>query len=46
MKRIQSNYYNMGSYKIDKTSLSSYNDKKIILKDEYGRLLHFHKSTR
>ena len=46
MKRIQSKYYKIGSYKTDKTSLSPYSDKKIILKDEYGRLLHFHKSTR
>ena len=46
MNRIQSKDHNIGLYKIDKTSLSSCNDKKILLKDEYSRLLHFHKSTR
>ena len=37
--------HNIGSHRINKLFLSSYNYKKYILKDEYTRLLNFHKST-
>ena len=36
----------MGPYRTNKISLSSYDDKRYILKDEYKILSHFHKSTR
>ena len=46
MNRIQSKDHNVGSYRINKISLSSYDDKKHILKDGYSRSRQFHKSTR
>ena len=46
MNRIQSNSHNIGLHRINKISLSSCNDKKYILQDEYSSLSHFHKSTR
>ena len=46
MNRIQSKDHNLGSYRINKISLSSYDDKKHILKDGYSRSRQFHKSTR
>ena len=45
MNRIQSKYYDLGSYRINKIYLYSYNYKKCILKDGSSRLSHFHKST-
>ena len=33
MNRIQSQDHNMGSYRVNKISLSSYDDKKYILRD-------------
>ena len=42
MNRIQSKNHNIGSHRINKISLSY---KQYILKDEYSRLSHFHKST-
>ena len=45
MNRTQSKNHNIRSYRIFKISLSSYDDKKYILKDGYGRFSHFHKST-
>ena len=42
MNRIQSKDNNIGSYRINKISLSSYDDKRYIPKDEYSRLSHFH----
>ena len=41
MNRIQSKDDNIGSYRINKISLPSYNDKKYILKNGYSRLSHF-----
>ena len=46
MNRIQSKNHTIKSYRINKISLSSYNDKKYILKDGYRRLSYFHKSIR
>ena len=38
MKRSQSKDHNIGSYRINKTSLSSFDDKRYILEDGYSRL--------
>ena len=38
--------HNIGAYRINKTSLCSYDDKKYILKNEHSRLSDFHKSLR
>ena len=46
MNRIQSKDHKIGSYRIDKTFLCSYNDKKCIFRDGYSRLSYFHKATR
>ena len=46
MNRIQSRNHKIGSYRINKICLSSYDDKKYILKDGYSKLSHFHKFTR
>ena len=35
MNRIQNNNRNIGSYRINKISLSSYDDKKYLLRDAY-----------
>ena len=43
--RIRSKNHNIVPYRINKTSLSFYDDKKYVLKDWYSRLSHFHKST-
>ena len=45
MNRIQSKNHNIESYRIKKRSFTSYDDKKNILKNEYGRLSHLHKPT-
>ena len=45
MNRIQSKNHNIGLYRINESSLSSYNDKKYILKDGNSRLSNFLKST-
>ena len=46
MNRFQSKVYIKGSYRINKISLSFYDNLKYIIKDGYNRLSHFHKSTR
>ena len=43
--KIQTKYHKLGSYKINETSLSSYNYKKYIFQYEYSRLSYFHEST-
>ena len=45
MNRIERKDHNIGSGRINKTSLSSYNDEKQILEDGYSSLSRFHKST-
>ena len=47
INRIQSRDRNIESYRINKTSLSSYDDQKYIyiLEDGYSRLSNFFKST-
>ena len=44
INRIQSKNHNIGSYRTNKISLSSFDDKKYILKDGFSRLSHFNKS--
>ena len=45
INRILGKDDNIGTYKINKISLSSYSDKKYILQDRYSRLSQFHNST-
>ena len=45
MKRIQRKVLNIGTYRVDKISLSCYDDKNYIIEDRYSRLSHSHKST-
>ena len=45
MNKIQSKDHNIVSSRINKICSSSYDDKKYILKDEFSRLSHFHKSA-
>ena len=45
VKGIQSKDHIIGSHRINKVSLSSYELEKSILKDGYSKLSHFHKST-
>ena len=45
INRIRSKDHSIGSYRISKISLSSFDDKKYIIKDECRKLYHFHKST-
>ena len=40
MNRIQSKDGNIGSYRINKAFLCSYDDKKYILKNGYSRITH------
>ena len=42
MSKIQSKDHNVGSYRVNKVSLSCGNDKLQILEYGYYRLLHFH----
>ena len=44
INRMQSAGLIIGTYRINKTSISCCNDKKYILKDGYGSLSYFHKS--
>ena len=46
LNRTQSKNHNIGSYRINKISMSPYSDKKDIIKDGYSRLSRFNKSTR
>lgn len=45
MNRTQSKDHNVWTYRINKTSLSCYNNKKYIIEDGCSRLSHSHKST-
>ena len=45
MKRIQAKKHNIGIYKIDKISLSYFNDKRFVLDDEIHTLAYFHKNS-
>ena len=43
MKRIQSKKHRLGTYEIDKISLSSFDDKRYVLDDGSHMLAYFHK---
>ena len=43
MKRIQSKKHKLGTYKIDKISLSCFDDKRYVLDDGIYTLAYFHK---
>ena len=45
MKRIQSKKHKLGTYEIDKTSLSCFEDKRYVLDDEIYTLSYFHKNS-
>ena len=46
MNRISTNYHNIETYRINKISLSCYDNKKHIFEDIYSRLSYLHKYTR
>ena len=43
MKRIQANKHKIGTYEIDKISLSCFDDKRVVLDDGVNTLAYFHK---
>ena len=43
MRRIQSKKHKIGTYKIDKISLSCFDDKRFVLDDGIHTLAYFHK---
>ena len=45
MKRIQSKKHKLGTYEIDKISLSCFDDKRYVLDDGIRRLAYFHKDS-
>ena len=45
MKRIQSKKYKLGTYEIDKISLSCFDDKRYVLDDGIHTLAYFHKDS-
>ena len=45
MKRIQAKKHKIGTYKIDKISLSCFNDKRFVLDDGVHTLNYFHKDS-
>ena len=45
MKRIQSKKYKLGTYEIDKISLSCFDDKRYVLDDGIYTLSYFHKNS-
>ena len=46
MKRIQSNSHKIGTYDLNKISLSCFYDKKYILHDGINTLAYFHKEIK
>ena len=46
MKRIQSKKHKIGTYKINKISLSCFDDKRFVLDDGIHTLAYFHKDLR
>ena len=44
MKRIQSEQHKLGTYEIDKISLSCFDDKRYVLDDGIYNLSYFHKN--
>ena len=45
MKRIQSKKHKLGTYEIDKISLSCFDDKRYVLDDGIHTLAYFHKDS-
>ena len=45
MKRIESKKHKLGTYEIDKISLSCFDDKRYVLDDEIHTLAYFHKDS-
>ena len=45
MKRIQSKKHKLGTYEIDKISLSCFDDKRYVLDDGICMLAYFHKDS-
>ena len=45
MKRIQSTKHKLGTYEIDKISLSCFDDKRYVLDDGIRMLAYFHKGS-
>ena len=45
MKRIQSKKHELGTYEIDKISLSCFGDKRYVLDDEIYAWAYFHKDS-
>ena len=45
MKRIQSKKHKLGTYEINKISLSCFDDKRYVLDDGTPRLVYFHKDS-
>ena len=46
MKRIQGKKHKTGTYEINKTSLSCFDDKKFVLDDGIHTLAYFHKDFK
>ena len=45
MKRIQAKKHKIGTYEINKISLSYFNDKRLVLDDGIHTLAYFHKDS-
>ena len=45
MKRIQSKKHKLGTYEIDKISLSCFDDKRYVLDDRIRMLAYFHEDS-
>ena len=45
MKRIQSKKHKLGTYEIDKISLSCFDDKRCVLDDEIHTRAYFHEDS-
>ena len=46
MKRIQGKKHKIGTYEINKTSLSCFDDKRFVLDDGIHTLAYFHKDLK
>ena len=45
MKRIQAKKHKIGTYEIDKISLSCFDDKRFVLDNEINTLAYFHEDS-
>ena len=46
MKRIKAKKHKIGTYEIDKISLSCFDDKRYVLDDAVNTLAYFHKDCK